>query len=119
MSQPATINRLWSLIRQLQGALGGNRVVRGVFDSASGTAAVLEGEGWTVARVASPGEWLVTFDPPFSDVPAVVSSARSASFRLAQLGAEATASTATIHCYNSSAAKADANSIHFVAVGPR
>lgn len=56
------------LVRQLQGALAGRRLVIGHSTSAG---AVDLGEGVTVVRLAA-GDWRLTFDPPFQRVAAVV-----------------------------------------------
>lgn len=54
-----------SLIRQLQGALGGKRVVDGTVGS-GGT--VDAGVGWTVVRNAT-GDYTVTFTTAFAEAP--------------------------------------------------
>lgn len=72
MIDPEVIRRLdqqASLIRQLQGALGGNRIVRGVING-TGTAAIMEGTGFTLTDNGV-GDYTITFSPPFSDRPSV------------------------------------------------
>lgn len=59
--------RVGPLIAQLQGALGGNRIIRGTVSSAG---AVVAGAGFTAARTGT-GLYTVTFDTPFSAVPSV------------------------------------------------
>lgn len=62
------ISQLWSLIRQLQGALGGARVVQG---RVLGTGVIeTQTGGATVVRNGA-GDYTITFDPPFSQIPSV------------------------------------------------
>lgn len=55
------------LIRQLQGALGGNRIVAGIVAS-DGT--IVAGKGFSVSKGAT-GLYNITFTHPFSGVPSV------------------------------------------------
>lgn len=83
MTDPTT-SRLWSLIRQLQGALGGDRRVRGTVSSSG---SVTRGSGWSVVRNGT-GDYTVTFDTAFSDTPSVVVGAgATAAFYTAKLHA--------------------------------
>lgn len=60
--------RLGTLIRQLQGALGGRQTVTGFVSSAG---AVGLGTGFTAARLAA-GDYRLTFDPAFRGIVSVV-----------------------------------------------
>lgn len=123
MSQPATIDRLWSLIRQIQGALGGNRIVRGIVDAVDGSPAIGAGTGFTVTDLGV-GLYRINFDPAFSDLPSVVLGAHNdadASNRVAaklSLTASVTASSATLFTYRTDTGALLDASFHFIAVGP-
>lgn len=107
-----------TLIRQLQGglngALGGNKVVRGVINTTGPS--ITEGEGFSIAKNGT-GDVTITFDPAFSDRPAVAVTPVSSSVRIAQQIAAATASTARVGVFTSAFAAVDAT-FDFVAVGP-
>lgn len=64
------LNRLAALVRQLQGALGGKRIVDGTVGS-SGT--VVAGVGWTVVHNGT-GDYTITFTTPFAEAPRIAGS---------------------------------------------
>lgn len=101
-------------VRQLQGMLGGNRIVRGVVDS---TGAKLEGEGFTSARTGA-GDYTITFDLPFSDLPAVTVSAQSAANRVGAQVASPTNSTIRVITHVDAAGANSDQVFHFIAIGP-
>lgn len=68
MTQPAIVDRLWSLIRQLQGALGGNRIIRGTISTTSPS--IVAGTGFSISKNGT-ADVSVTFDEPFSSRPAI------------------------------------------------
>jgi hypothetical protein len=70
VSLAGQLDFLASLIRQLQGALGGNRIVRGTVSPAG---AIVVGEGFTSSKLAT-GTYQVVFDTAFSAPPSVVVS---------------------------------------------
>lgn len=61
----AGFDRQASLIRQLQGMLGGRRFVDGTVGS---TGTVVTGDGWSVVR-NSVGDYTITFLTPFAQSP--------------------------------------------------
>jgi hypothetical protein len=70
------------LIRQLQGLLGGNRLIVGMVDSA---AAVIVGTGFT-ASTSGTGVYTVTFDVPFGgNAVALVTPVAAAVNRIARV----------------------------------
>lgn len=108
----AQLARIETLIRQLQGALGGNRVVRGIITS---TGAIAAGTGFSVNKTGT-GVYVITFDPVFSDTPAVTPTAGQ-SGGLAAIVTAVSPSTVTVVTVNGSVAAADLQ-FHFHAVGP-
>lgn len=107
------------LIRQLQGALEGNKVVRGTVDAQSGTPSITAGTGFSVTDNGV-GDYTINFSPAFSDVPtvvAVVGRAAAAAFVRVHSSQAVTASAARFITFTTAFAVADCE-FHFIAVGP-
>ncbi len=117
MSLPEDVARQAALIRQLQGALSGNRVVRGTV-SAAGTLA--NGEGWTCVKNAT-GDYTVTFTTPFASAPVVVPGVGESAGTLAaklKNAVSPTASAFTVNTFNTATSALTDSIWTFVAVGP-
>lgn len=114
---------LWTLIRQLQAlAMVGDeslRTVRGVVGADGSTTT---GTGFSVSKLAT-GEFRVTFDTSFSDVPAVTGSPRmggaSSSKTFEHDTEAATASAFRCSVRDSTTGATVDDGFHFVAVGAR
>jgi hypothetical protein len=65
------------LIRQLQGALGGDRLIRGTVELSGTTATIARGAGFSMTRTGV-GGYDVTFDEPFAEPPSVLISPEGA-----------------------------------------
>lgn len=106
------------LIRQLQGMLGGNRIVRGIVDVTAGTPTISEGTGFTITDVGV-GNYTVNFTPVFADVPAVVfTGADGGGTETVPRITAASASAATVLFVKRSDGTVHDTDFHFVAVGP-
>jgi hypothetical protein len=119
----ANLDRLWSLIRQLQGALGGNRVIRGVVDATSGTPSILEGDGFTITDNGV-GDYTINFTTAFGDVPAVTVTARRCAagvvaYAKLDAGVAPTASAARVSIVRLDTLALNDGEFHFTAVGPQ
>lgn len=111
------VARLGVLVRQIQGALGGNRIVRGAVGSGG---ALAVGEGWTSVK-NSTGDYTVTFSTAFKGAPVVVVSAgQSAGTLYAKLksGVDPTVTSFTVNTVNSGTSALADSIFTFVAVGP-
>ena len=100
----------------LLGALGGNRVVRGVV---SGAGAIEEGSGFTVVRNAT-GDYTVTFSPAFADVPTVllgIGTSATANYVRISSTVAVTASSVRVLGFTFAGVAADAQ-FHLIAIGP-
>lgn len=106
--------RLSSLVAQLQGALGGNRFLRGEVVGATG--AITAGTGFSVVR-GSAGSYTVTFDTAFADVPTVVPGAVASAESFIRTG-NPTAAGFVVVTENSAGTPADLAGWSFVAAGP-
>ena len=105
--------RLGALIRQLQGALGGNPIIRG---NVAGDGTINEGTGFSVTR-DSTGSYMITFTLAFSDTPSVAVSAGSSTAAVtAQTGATISASSCAVFTF-SGGSVADLP-FSFIAIGP-
>lgn len=114
IAQSKIANLVTDLAAKLTSPEGGLKVIRGIV---SGAGAALEGTGYTPAKTAT-GVYTITFDVPFSDIPAVVPMVRQSSgARFIHLTSAVTTSVATIRCATPADAAQD-NDFHFVAVGP-
>lgn len=122
MIDPEVMRRLEqqaSLIRQLQGALGGNRVLYGIVDVTAGGASVLEGTGFSVARNAA-GDVSITYDTAFSDRPAVAcTTIGTAAQNISEHSSSPTDGTGfRAHIYGTATGTASDVAFHFIAIGP-
>lgn len=108
------LGKLATRVSGLGGQLGGNAIVRGVINTTGPS--IVEGSGYSIVKNGT-GDVTVTFNPPFSDVPAFTCTPQSASGRLAQMVAPATASTARVAVLSTAFAAAESE-VHFIAVGP-
>ena len=104
-----------SLIRQLQGALGGNRIVRGVVTESGGTYTLAEGDGFSISKVST-GVVTVTPTTAFSDVPAVL--ATSHDWACFTPEANLLASSFRISSFNTTTGAAVDAGFNFIAIGP-
>lgn len=112
-SEQQRLARAEVMVRQLQGALAGHRLVAGV---ASITGTVFAGtDGWSVSKTAT-GVYSVTFDPVFAGAPAMVVSAVATVARVARTGTPTT-SAVTVVTMDLAGTPAD-SAFAFVAVGP-
>lgn len=115
MSLESKLENLASLIRQLQGALGGNRIIRGTVSSAG---AIVVGSGFTVSRTGV-GQYTVTFTTAFADHPTVT---LGAGITVANYAVKLTTRSATAIAVNTiTIAAAPANvdaEFSFIAIGP-
>lgn len=109
-------DRTDTLIRQLQGMLGGNRIVRGAVSS-SGT--IVSGAGFSVVKNGT-GDYTVTFDVAFADVPACLVTAGASSGFLSAKHHAATLPSSTafrVLVFVTNTATATDGAFHFAAVG--
>lgn len=113
MSVDTDLAKAFSLIRQLQGALGGRRIVTGIINTTSPT--IVSGEGFSVNKNGT-GDVTVTFDTPFSETPRVQVTVRNTSVLIGQLVTAATSSAARVGI-NSTAASPTDSEFHFEATG--
>lgn len=113
MSLEARLARAEALIRQLQGALGGMRVIRGTVNF-DGT--IIEGTGFSATQNAT-GDYTVTFDTAFSDPPSVVVSKVDPSTGGAELDGNPTASSFDVATTASGGGAANRD-FCFIAIGP-
>jgi hypothetical protein len=115
----AELQRQASLIRQLQGALGGNRVVRGIVDGSSGTPSISEGTGTFTITDNGVGDYTINFTQAFGDVPSVDVTAGSTAGDISgkiRDGVPVTASAARV--FFRKAGAAFDTEFHFIAIGP-
>jgi hypothetical protein len=118
---PPWAQRIWSLVRQLQAALGGNRVLAGtVVGTATPSITVTAGSGFTVVRNGV-GDYSVTFDTPFAAAPAVsLGAGQNAVFYAVKISAAGPVSATGFRAFlwvTNTLAATDGE-FHFVAVGP-
>lgn len=109
------LDRLQKLVTQLQGALGGNRIIVGSI-AANGT--TLAGSGFSVVYNGT-GDYTVTFDMPFGSRPVVTFGLGFTASRVGVKHKDGVAPTATgfsVYTY-SSASLAD-SAFDFTAIGP-
>jgi hypothetical protein len=105
------------LIRQLQGALQGNRIVAGFVTSAG--AASGQGVGFTASRAAA-GDYTLTWDEEFESVPLVVAMCgnTSGSFGIKQYsGVSATTSDIRLETRDTTTGTRTDCSFFFIAIG--
>lgn len=101
------------LIRQLQGALGGNRIIRGNVSSAG---AVVRGNGFTSAKTGT-GLYTVTYTTAFASTPTVILGwGDTAGGGGAEIQSESETGFAVV-TYNTASAVLN-NSFSFIAAGP-
>lgn len=125
MIDPEVMRRLEqqaSLIRQLQGALDGMRVVRGIVDATSGTPSISEGTGFTITDNGV-GDYTINFTTAFSDVPAVTLTARRCAsnqdaYARLHVTTAPTASAARVTTIRLDTRAVDDAEFHFIAIGP-
>lgn len=116
-------DKLGPLIRQLQGALGGNRIVRGIVDATSGTPAIVAGEGFTITDLGV-GNYRINFTTAFGGVPSVALTAHKDSAAADRVVAKlhrpgtVSASVAELITYRTDTGALLDASFHFIAVGP-
>lgn len=116
MSVESNIQRAFSLIHQLQGALAGNRIVRGTVSSAG---AVQQGAGFTVVKNGT-GDYTIKFTRPFSGTPTVTATqdqGGTATFMRVKNGTPITSSAVTLQALSIAGALTDC-SFGFTATGP-
>lgn len=104
---------LRQLVTQLQGALQGERRIRGTVNS---DGSVAGGKGFSVAKTGT-GAYTITWDPVFADVPTFVVTP----YGLGALSAKAggvDATQATVAIYVSTSGANVNTPFGFVAVGP-
>jgi hypothetical protein len=92
------------LVRQLQGALGGHRLVAGTVASDGSIAAAGTGN-WTSSRTAA-GVYVVAFQPDFKTAPLVDATPAAATARMATKGT-LSASSVTVHMWSDGGAAVD------------
>lgn len=94
--------------------LAGFRIVRGIV-TGTGTAAITEGTGFTLVDNGT-GDYTLTFDPAFTDVPAVVGNVEAASLFVRVESASATATT--LFLIDRATGNKTDGKFHFIAIGP-
>lgn len=105
-----------ALIRQLQGALGGNRLLRGTVSAAG--AVIGDGTGWSVNKTGT-GTYVVTFASNFRSIPSVVVGAgHTGGDYAAKVSVAPTVSGFTVLTFVTSAGTAADGAWHFIAAGP-
>lgn len=116
-----TDSRLATLVRQLQGMLGGNRVMRGtVVGTAAPSITITAGSGFSVVRNGV-GDYSVTFTTPFASTPTVtVAAGATPAFIAVKISAAGPASTTGFRAliFVTNTATALDGEFHFVVVGP-
>ncbi len=90
------------------------RIIRGVISS---TGTILAGQGFTVARTAV-GSYTVNFTVPFSDIPAITTSAQSG-LSIVATSTSVAAGSSQFRTFASGSAALTDNQFHFIAIGPR
>lgn len=117
MSAPAE-DRQGSLIRQLQGALRGDHIIRGTVSAAGGIVVPATNPGFSVSKTGT-GQYSITFNTPFADHPSVT-------FGAGTTGANYTAKLSSIsntgiavNTFTVAAAPANVDGeFSFIAIGP-
>ena len=115
----AELKRLGALVRQLQGALQGNRTISGtVFGTSAPSISITAGSGFTASRTSA-GQYAIAFDTAFTSTPAVVIGMGSTSAAYwAKVSGAGVATTAgfTISITDSAGVNHDGEA-HFIAIG--
>lgn len=113
----AEFSRAMSLIAQLQGALGGMRILRGTINSDGSTA---WGSGFSSAKNAT-GDYTVTLDEAFGDEPTVVLSCNQTAGALdAKIkgGVAVTTSGFSVYTLTTTSGALTDSAWDFIAIGP-
>jgi hypothetical protein len=109
----AELQRLGALVRQLQDALVGSKIVHG---SVSSAGAILSGSGFTITKTGT-GAYTITFTTAFASKPTVVPAVVSTGTGIRNQ-AEPVVGSATVLTYNSSTLAVLDAPFHFFAIGP-